>query len=158
MDDLAGQTHGRLTFLRAETRRKWICRCRCGTVKSFDKYNVLKGASPSCGCIHIQNNRARKTHGMSRTITYRAWAGMIKRCEDTNCEDYKNYGGRGIRVDPSWRNDFAAFLLAVGAKPSRAHSIDRIDNNGNYEPGNCRWATRAEQSSNTRRNNMIVWD
>jgi hypothetical protein len=93
-------------------------------------------------------------HGMNRTPTHHAWCGMISRCENPNESGYHNYGGRGIRVCESWRTDFSAFFSDMGAKPP-GKSLDRIDNNGNYEPSNCRWATRKEQNRN-RRNNVFI--
>lgn len=99
-----------------------------------------------------------KIHGESigrGTAEFQAWAGMVSRCSNPNGGDYPNYGGRGIRVCKEWQDSYLAFLGHVGRKPSPQHSLDRIDNDGNYEPGNVRWATRAEQNLN-RRNNRLV--
>lgn len=94
------------------------------------------------------------THGMSRSPEHNAWARMIQRCENPNEGGYKNYGGRGIRVCAEWRASFSAFLRDMGRRPSGIHSIDRIDVDGDYAPGNCRWATPSEQSRNRRVNKL----
>jgi hypothetical protein len=96
--------------------------------------------------------------GRSQSPEYRAWAQMIARCENPRELGYKNYGGRGIRVCPRWRESFAEFLSDMGRRPSDKHSIDRIDNNGGYEPSNCRWATRAQQNANHRGNHLVLVD
>ena len=97
-------------------------------------------------------------HGLSDTPEFQIWAGMIKRCENTKANGYENYGGRGIRVCPEWRADFLAFYRHVGPKPSPQHSIDRIDNNRDYEPGNVRWATWKTQARNKRGNHRLQHD
>jgi len=99
-------------------------------------------------------------HGCARrgemTPEYSTWSLMIQRCEDPSSDRYGYYGGRGISVCPKWRTSFAAFLEDVGPKPSPAHSLDRIDPNGNYEPGNVRWATKKEQARNRRTNRLLT--
>lgn len=91
------------------------------------------------------------SHGMSRTPEYRAWLNLIQRCENPREKDFHHYGGRGISVWPEWRASFAVFFTAVGRRPSPRHSLDRIDNDRGYEPGNVRWATQSEQMRNTSR-------
>lgn len=98
------------------------------------------------------------THGLSRTLEYRIWRGMITRCTNPNRESWKKYGGRGISVCARWRSSFESFLADMGPRPSPRHSIEREDNDGNYEPGNCRWATATEQGRNTRRTKLWEHD
>lgn len=98
----------------------------------------------------------KQKHGMSKVPEYRIWAGMIVRCENEMCPEFKHYGGRGIKVCERWRQSFAAFISDVGRRPSSLYQLDRHpDNNGNYEPGNVRWATRRQQGRNTRRNRIV---
>jgi hypothetical protein len=95
-------------------------------------------------------NTYGKTHGMHNTPEYRTWTGMKERCYNPSADSYKNYGGRGITVCDRWRDDFPAFYADMGPRPSENHSLDRRDTDGNYEPENCRWATRSEQQKNKR--------
>lgn len=102
-------------------------------------------------------SRPREKHGMSGTPEYWAWRDMKKRCLNPHSHEFINYGGRGIRVCDRWLNSFAAFLVDVGRRPSPKHSIDRIENDGNYEPGNCRWATVREQLANRRTTSWVTF-
>lgn len=97
------------------------------------------------------------THGMRHSAEYRIWADMVARCTRPTNRSFKNYGGRGITLYAEWRKDFAAFYKYIGAKPSAHHSLDRIDNNKGYEPGNIRWATLEEQNSNKRNNRLVYY-
>lgn len=99
----------------------------------------------------------KERHGMRHTLEYKVWAKMKERCFNPNTKEYHNYGGRGITVCDSWKNSFTQFYQDMGPRPSKKHSIDRIDNDGNYEPGNCRWATREEQSRNKRVNRVVIF-
>lgn len=99
-----------------------------------------------------------RTHGGYGTAEYRSWQAAIKRCCNAQGEDFPDYGGRGIAVCDKWRHSFAAFLADVGPRPSRAYSLDRIDTNGNYEPGNVRWATRTQQNRNKRTNRRVIFN
>lgn len=101
-------------------------------------------------------NTSALRHGMINSTEYVSWRGMIQRCEDENCPIYLYYGGRGIRVCDRWRHSFELFLSDVGRKPTRNLTLERIDNNKDYEPGNCRWATRKDQARNTRSNRLLT--
>lgn len=163
--DLSGQRFGRLVVVgRAENRGErvsWRCRCDCGGTKTVTAKHLRNGRSASCGCLSPEVNRARLTkHGHARakrfTKEYRSWSLMKSRCLSESDPNYWRYGGRGITVCERWRDDFASFLADVGPAPGSGKSwgLERIDVNGNYEPGNVRWATQAEQTRNTRAN---VW-
>lgn len=127
-------------------------RCDCGKEVIGQANSILNGKSSSCGC-------RRGTHRKTNTRIYHKWEGMIQRCYDVNSKDFKSYGGRGIFVCEHWRNSFETFLEDMGPRPSPKHSIDRFpDNNGNYEPGNCRWATAKEQARNRRNNRTMIFN
>lgn len=143
----------------------WLCRCSCGTEREVNKKNIKSQVSRSCGkCIMLdvlaaaQKDNPRGTkHGMSGTSEYAAWAHMKDRCLNPESECWDDYGGRGITVCERWLK-FENFIEDVGLKPSPELKLDRIDNEGNYEPGNCRWTTQLEQSRNSRRTKHIEYN
>lgn len=163
--DLTGLQFGRLTVLRrgadkVYSRSKasvWVCQCECGTIKEVRGNGLARGQTLSCGCFHDSlisergvKTRISPTHGLSRTAAYSSWLRMIARCTDPKNRDWKDYGGRGITVCPRW-HDIEAFVQDMG-QPADGESIDRIDNDKGYEPGNCRWADMKTQSRNRRSN------
>jgi hypothetical protein len=156
--DIAGQRFGRLLVLSyAETRQKkayWLCRCDCGAERVVCGGNLRKGTSQSCGCLHnegmVERFRKHGEGGHPWTPEYRTWRALRNRCRSPKGQTDSRYGGRGIKVCERWE-DYEAFLADMGRRPSPKHSIDRWPNNdGDYEPGNCRWATTTEQRLNQR--------
>ncbi len=160
----AGDRYGRLTVIREiEPKRSGVqvqrcveCRCECGVVKEYRLYTLRNGNTRSCGCLAKEvTGDLMRTHGLSDTAEYGIWRGMIDRCGNAGMDAYRNYGGRGIKVCDRWLGSFELFLEDMGKRPSEKHSIDRKNNNGDYEPGNCRWATPKEQCRNTRVNYLV---
>jgi hypothetical protein len=163
--DLVGMVFSRLTVIeRAGSIRKksaWRCRCICGNETILPSDALRMGVTKSCGCQKRDSTiqtmqRIKKTHGMSSTSEYKIWIHIKQRCQNPKYAMYPDYGARGITICPEWDASFEAFYASMGPRPSLAYSIDRKDVNGNYEPGNCRWATDTEQANNRRNNNYIT--
>lgn len=132
-----------------------LCRCQCGIEKEVIVKNLKSGQSTSCGCVRRANLSKRNTkHGLRFTKTWRAWQAMKNRCYNKSVVAYPNYGGRGITVCDEWKNDFNAFYDYVGEAPPDK-TLDRIDVNGNYEPGNVKWSSSKEQGQNKRNNTKV---
>jgi len=165
--DVTGKKFGLLTAIKVVTRDKfghlsWLCQCDCGKTKSVSVDSLTRGLTTSCGCFRKNCLSGRATHGETSnnrvTTEYRSWSSMKARCYNENNKKFPDYGGRGITVCKRWLNSFENFLEDMGRKPTIYHTIDRFpDNDGNYEPTNCRWATDAQQNRNRRSNRWIEY-
>ena len=133
----------------------WNVHCDCGNQqKTVRAHDLLTGKQTSCGCVHVTHGA---TKGGKPTPEYLSWRGMLARCTNPKATGFENYGGRGVTVCERWQS-FALFLEDMGPRPNITDSIDRIDNDGNYEPGNCRWATTLEQNQKKRSLVMLTVD
>lgn len=151
--DISGQRFGHLTAISIAGKRNnrfvWFCKCDCGNEVEVDGNSLRTGNTLSCGCLASQIIAERNfRHGQYGTPEYRSWASMLSRCTNQNVERYSRYGGRGITVCDRWKS-FENFLADMGNRPTSKHSINRIDNDGNYEKENCEWSI--DQQSNTSR-------
>lgn len=167
--DIVGKRFKRLLILKHEggegtlSDQLYEAQCDCGAVIRVTRKSLLKNHKGSCGCLRSESSSANRTkhgetirfNGAHVTPEWRAWNAMIDRCSRPSHPSFHNYGGRGITVYAEWLSSFEEFLAYVGRRPSSVHSLDRINNNGNYEPGNVRWATHKEQCGNTRRSRVI---
>lgn len=139
---------------------KWQCRCDCGAIKIIDGPKLISGNTKSCGCLKVKAGDRLRTHSESKNPSkeYIAWQHMKRRCYTKTNKDYKDYGGRGIKVCERWNVSYESFLKDMGRAPSQIHTLDRKDVNGNYCPENCKWATRLEQANNTRVTRFLEHD
>lgn len=162
--NLAGQRFGDLTVTALSPIRsssggaRWRCVCVCGTeteVAASDLRKHRSGQIMSCGCRRNEAGEKNRTHGQSNSPEYAVWSSMKDRCTRSSHPHYSRYGGRGIGVCERWMDSFESFLSDVGPRPHPAASLDRIDNDRGYEPGNCRWATPSEQAANRVSTNII---
>lgn len=152
-----GKKYNRLTAVAYAGQNKWHnalweCRCDCGKITVVTGCSLRRGEIKSCGCLQVEIHRkVHRTHGegygVQKTVEYATWERMKRRCTNPNARQWKWYGGRGIKVCDRWMHSYENFLADMGRRPPRL-SIDRINNDGNYDPSNCRWATRAEQVRN----------
>ena len=134
--------------------RWWVCECECGRVKAFRDSNLQSGNTKSCGCIKPQYAKSRLTHGMTGTRTHQSWLSMKSRCLNPKVHNYKYYGSRGIKVCKRWMK-FENFFADMGERPA-GMTLERKNRDGNYELGNCVWATRTEQARNKSNTRFIT--
>lgn len=135
-----------------------VCSCNDSVMRKVSSNKLLCGETKSCGCLSADLMKERfSTHKMSSKRIYKTWVSIKGRCYNTKDNSYYKYGGRGIKMCDRWFNSFINFFQDMGERPTPNHSIDRIDNNGNYEPNNCRWATTKEQSDNKRNTKKIFF-
>lgn len=158
-----GNRYGRLTVISDAppndrwNRRRVHCRCDCGDTRSYELSAVRTGNTASCGCA-VRERIAQVTysHGQRGSMAYQSWASAKQRCTNPNNPAYPRYGGRGVVMCDRWLHDFAAFFADMGERPSPLHTLDRRDNEGQYSPDNCRWATSQQQNENKRSNRVIT--
>lgn len=166
MVDISGQRFGRLRVTWPDGRTRsgiiWTCICDCGAITHIPASRLREGKSGSCGCRTREATATRIgaisptfRHGMCESREYRTWASMLKRCTKPGAKAFPYYGGRGIAVCDRWLHSFENFYADMGPKP-QGLSIDRINNDGNYEPGNCRWATAKQQAANKRPRRKLI--
>lgn len=155
--DLSGRRFGRLVVLRKGGPMKWFCRCDCGVERDVTGAGLRGGIANSCGCAKGERiGTLNRKHMLSNSRAQRIWSDMKRRCSDQSRRDYKYYGGRGITVCDRWKADLSAFVADMG-EPPEGMTLDRISADGDYEPGNCRWISLADQQRNKRSNVVTIW-
>jgi hypothetical protein len=171
-NDLTGRRFGRLTVLEISDKHikpsgqkcnMWKCKCDCGVIKTVWATSLSSGETLSCGCLRDEKSiEASTTHGLSKFehAEYKTWLSMKSRCNNQNNNDYKNYGGRGIKVCDKWSGEmgFKNFIDDMGKRPGSNYSLDRINVDGNYEPTNCKWSTKIEQNQNKRTSIIVIYN
>lgn len=160
--DYIGKRFGRLLVINSAPslpkKRRWLCKCDCGNEYTVITAKLNNGHVRSCGCMRSETARARmQTHKMSGSITHKRWKSMLSRCFTVNSKSYPRYGGRGITVCAQWKDSFEIFLRDMGECPDDGLTLERKETDGNYEPSNCKWATRKEQNRNTSRNRLLEY-
>ena len=165
LEDLIGQKFGRLTVIeRSENkggRTAWKCRCDCGNESVVVATNLKRGKVNSCGCLNKEKLHERSKHGMKGTPIYGVWRNIKNRCLNSNVKKYEDYGGRGIKICDEWIDNFQAFYDYVSKLEhygEEGYTLDRINNNGNYEPNNLRWADKKTQARNKRNNRIVEYN
>lgn len=164
--DLTGMRFGRLVALRVAKKTGegcandfWSCKCDCGNEVVVRRYGILSWNTRSCGCL--SKDVHKKQRGLSHDLLYKKWMSMKRRCYDSRSLAYKNYGGRGIKVCDEWREHFIVFYewcISSGYVEGNGKSLDRIDNDGDYSPDNCRWVDYKDQQNNKRRSRFVTFD
>lgn len=163
--DLTAKRFGRLLVIAFDEARKnptagvryfWKCQCDCGQVVSIDGLVLRRGTTHSCGCEKRERSRTRG--GLSSHPLYVVWLGMKQRCYNPRSKVYQHYGARGIRMCDRWLESVENFYADMGERPTPNHTVERLNNDGNYEPANCVWATRSEQNENTRQTRLLTFD
>lgn len=158
--NLIGQVFGRLTVIsesdKIGEKITWLCQCSCGGFTICTTHNLRRDHVKSCGCL-THDNELRFTHRDSRSREYGIWVAMKKRCYNPATEGYKNYHDRGIAVCDRWLHSYENFLEDMGRRPNSKMTLDRTNNDGNYSPENCRWATREQQANNTRACRLVEY-